>query len=229
MARAQRTGAVADLRDRRAIESARRGYRCLLRFSGVQMIKTWMAAATAVVLVGISCSAAQAQVFTPTFMSPQRSSDTGIYLNGGPGDFSVEGIWRLNLGTYDLGLRGGVADRRGAVFLVGAEFRSPLQLQDVPVSLALTGGVQAAVGDGSAAGFQAGLTVGYPVAGAAFTVVPYIHPRIALVSDFGRDQLELDPLADIGLDFVLPQNLVIRIGFGLGSPTASWGMGFAWR
>jgi hypothetical protein len=187
--------------------------------------------AAALVLGLLLGGAAQvsAQVFTPTFMSPQRSNDLGVYLSDGPGSFSVEGIWRRGFGTYDLGFRGGLADRGGVVLLLGGELRTPLQIDDVPLLLALTGGVQGAIGDGGAAGFQGGITIGYPLDEGNFVFVPYLHPRLALVNRFGRDGLELDPLADLGFDFVLPQNIAFRFGIALGGPGANWGMGFAWR
>lgn len=182
----------------------------------------------AVALLGLSPVAVEAQVFTPTFMSPQRSADVGVYLSDGPGDFAVEGIWRRNLGAYDLGFRAGIADVGGLVVLVGAEFRTPLEIADAPVEVALAGGVQGAFGEGSAAGFQGGVSVGAPIVEGNFTFVPYIHPRLAILSRFGQEDFDLDPLADVGFDLLLPQNLRFRVGFGLGGPTARWGVGFSW-
>jgi len=180
-------------------------------------------------LVGLGATDAGAQVFTPTFMSPERSADVGIYVSDGPGEFSIEGIWRRNFGAYDLGFRGGLADGDGVVLLVGAELRMPFDIQDVPLQTAFVGGLQAGIGDGGAAGFQGGATFGYPIVEPGFRFVPYIHPRLALVSRFGRDDMDLDPLVDLGFDFLLPQNLAFRVAFSLGGPTAGWGMGFAWR
>ena len=54
----------------------------------------------AVLAVLGSVGALEAQVFTPTFMAPRSSSDVGIYLSDGPGDFSVEGIWRRRFGRF---------------------------------------------------------------------------------------------------------------------------------
>lgn len=182
-----------------------------------------------VLIAAFGAEVAQAQVFTPTFMAPRAGGDLGIYLSDGPGDFSIEGIWRRNFGGYDLGFRGGVADRGDALLLLGAEFRNPLQVSDIPLQMAVTGGIQGAIGDGGAAGFQFGLTLGYAFTPDNFVIIPYIHPRIGLVNGFGRDDLDLEVLADIGFDFEFAQNLIVRIGFGLGSPTADWGIGFAWR
>lgn len=193
------------------------------------MTRMRVRAGLAAVLLVVGATAAQAQVFTPTYMSPQQSSDMGVYLSDGPGDFAIEGVWRRDFGTYDLGFRGGIADYGDVLFLLGAEFRNPLRVAEAPVVMAVTGGVQGAIGDVSAVGLQGGLTVGVEIAEAAFTFVPYLHPRLALIRSFGGDDFDFDPLADIGFDFVLPQNITIRFGVGLGGPTASWGLGFAWR
>jgi hypothetical protein len=185
-----------------------------------------------VALAVSAAGVAEAQIFTPTFMSPQPGSDVGIYLSDGPsrdGDFAVEGVWRRNLGTYDLGFRGGLADVGGAVLLVGAELRSPLQLPDVPVAMAVTGGVQGALGKASGAGLQGGLSIGYTFIESTFSFTPYIHPRIGIVNDFPGDDLDLEVMADLGFDLALPQNLIVRFGFGLGNPTSAWGIGIAWR
>jgi hypothetical protein len=172
---------------------------------------------------------ADAQVFTPTFMSPQPGGDVGLYLSDGPGSFAFEGIWRQSFGAYDLGFRAGVADSRNVLLLVGAEFRSPVALDDVPLQIAATAGVQGGIGSGGAAGFQGGVTLGYPIDEGTFRFVPYLHPRIALVSRFGRDEFELDPLADIGFDFILPPNVAFRFAIALGNPGATWGLGLSWR
>jgi hypothetical protein len=193
------------------------------------MSKRW-AGILVVALLSLSGTAVEAQVFTPTFQSPQRGGDTGVYLNGGPGDFSLEGIWRRNLGNYDLGFRGGVAGGRDPLLLVGAEFRTPVRFPEAPVIAAITGGVQGVVGGGGGAGFQGGMTLGYPLADGQLAAVPYIHPRIGLVNRIGGgDELDLDVLLDLGVDVTLQQNFVFRFGFGLGRQTARWGMGFAWR
>jgi hypothetical protein len=186
------------------------------------LLLAWMLVATLTVR-------ADAQIFTPSYMPPLQGSEVGIYVNDGPGNFSIEGIWRRNLGDYDLGFRGGIADAREAIILLGAELLVPWALVDVPVQMAFTAGVQGAIGSGSAAGVQGGITIGHPIPTGNFTLVPYVHPRLAAVSGFGRDDLELDALVDIGFDLRLPQNLIFRIGFGLGSPTADWGIGFSWR
>lgn len=173
---------------------------------------------------------ADAQVYTPTYLAPVSSGDVGIYLSEAPGDFAIEGIWRRNLGGYDLGFRVGVADADDVALLVGAQLRNPLRITDFPLALAFTAGVQAIVSDNTAAGFQAGLSIGKTFVPGDFTVTPYIHPRAGLVSQPGSDDdLESAVLADVGFDFAFQPNLSFRVGLGLGSETAEWGVGLAWR
>src|SRR5690606_9632396 len=80
---------------------------------------------------------ANAQVFTPTYMSPRASSDIGLYLSDGPGEFAAEGILRRHFGSFDIGVRGGIADTHDLSFMVGGEFRHPVAVTS-PVDLAAT-------------------------------------------------------------------------------------------
>lgn len=186
--------------------------------------------AVGLLLAGGGVQSARAQIFTPTFMAPRSGSDLGLYLNDGPGDFSLEGIWRRDLGGYDLGLRGGIGSvADDAAVLIGAELRNPLSVTDVPIDLAFTAGVQAALSSYSAAGVQVGLSAGHTFVPGDFSVTPYIHPRLALLSGFRDSGLRARVLADIGFDFDFQPNLSFRIGFGLGRETADWGIGLAWR
>jgi hypothetical protein len=174
------------------------------------------------------CAAAPlgAQVFTPSYMSPTPGGDMGIYISDGPGSFALEGIMRRPLGGYDLGFRVGVAGGDNARILLGGEYRMPL-LFAAPLDFAFTAGAQGMLGDASGAGIQAGITMGAQLPTTGVAITPYIHPRFGVVN---REPggTEATVLADVGADFGFP-NLIFRLGFGLGGPTASWGMGFAWR
>jgi hypothetical protein len=64
----------------------------------------------------------EAQMFTPTFTSPRLLNEMGVYVNDGPGDISVEGIWRGG----PLGLRVGFVDWQGGLLSLGAEYRMPM-------------------------------------------------------------------------------------------------------
>lgn len=175
---------------------------------------------------------ASAQVFTPTYQAPRSSSDLGIYLADGPGEFSIEGILRRGFGGYDVGLRGGIADTPDLSVLLGADLRNPLTAGTAPIDLAFTAGLQAIVGDATALGLQGGLNIGHtfvPTSG-GFTVTPYIHPRVALV-DWGApdDGFDAELLADLGFDFAMRSGLVLRVGLELSGPGSDWGVGLAWR
>lgn len=175
---------------------------------------------------------ASAQVFTPTYQAPRSSSDVGIYLADGPGDFSLEGILRRGFGGYDLGLRAGIADTPDLSVLLGADLRNPLTAGTAPIDLAFTAGVQGLIGDVTALGLQAGLSIGHTFlpAGGGFTVTPYIHPRVALVDWGGPDDgFDAELLADLGFDFALRSGLLLRVGVSLSDPGADWGIGLAWR
>ena len=180
-------------------------------------------------LVSLAPSA-EGQVFTPSYMAPRPAADVGVYLSDGPGSFAVEGIWRMRQGSFDLGLRGGIADTNDLSILLGGELRNRIAV-DAPLDLAVTGAVQGLINtDGrSGVGFGGGLTIGHTFDGGDIAITPYLHPRIALVSGFGDDDLDLELLADFGLDVRLTPSLDLRFGFGFGDYTADWGVGFAWR
>jgi hypothetical protein len=171
-----------------------------------------------------------AQVFTPTFQAPRTSNDIGVYLSD-IGDFGVEGILRRNFGTYDLGLRLGVASFDGASLLLGADLRSPLHMGTAPIDMSVTAGAQAVLGDVDGAGFQMGLSIGHTFVAPELSITPYIHPRLALLTPLGRrdDKLDLDLLADIGFDVAFSRSLTLRLGVGLADRGADWGIGLAWR
>lgn len=178
----------------------------------------------------IAPAQSHAQVFTPTFQAPRTSSDIGIYLSD-IGDFGLEGIFRRNLGSYDLGLRLGVADFDGASLLVGADLRSPLHMGTAPIDMSVTAGAQAVLGEVDGAGFQLGLSLGHTFVAPELSITPYIHPRLALLTPLGRtdDDLDLDLLADIGFDVAFSHSLTLRLGVGLADRGADWGIGLSWR
>ncbi|MDQ3555229.1 MAG: hypothetical protein M3409_00415 [Gemmatimonadota bacterium] len=184
-------------------------------------------------LVGTS-PALEAQISTPTFMAPRSSNDVGAYLsNPGLGQLAIEGIWRRNQGSYDLGLRGGLVDTSDdAAVTLGIEFRNPFVLGEPPVVAALTAGAQGLIGDFQRIGAQVGLSVGatfYPE-GAPFSLTPYLHPRLAVVSGLrDGDGTDVNVLADLGVDFEFAPNVSLRLGFGVGDESSSFGFGFAVR
>jgi hypothetical protein len=197
------------------------------------MSKTWsVRAALAAVATFVAVGSAGAQVFTPTYQSPRLTNDLGIHVGDAvnePGDLSVEGIWRGG----PLGLRVGFTElgNDNGALLLGAELRNPIALVGAPMGLAFTAGAQAALGDddNDAVGFQVGLTAGHTFVSPGFAVTPYIHPRLALVNEFGPgEDFNLDPRADVGFDLEFAPNFIVRFGANL-TEGADWGVGVAWR
>lgn len=179
---------------------------------------------------------AQAQVFSPPFMSPTPSSDFGVYVSD-IGDLGIEGIWRRpSRGGSDLGLRAGYADVGDGALMLGLEVRNPVILAGAPIGLAFTAGGQGLIGDGVAGfGGQVGFTAGQALPGGGFTVTPYIHPRLAVVSDLDDEdtvedesELDIDVRADLGADFNFASGISLRVDLNL-ADGANWGLGLAWR
>lgn len=169
---------------------------------------------------------AAAQVFTPSYQSPFLLRDLGVYVSDGPGDLTLEGIYR----TGGAGLRVGFVDFDSDDLLsVGADYRAPLSV-GAPIAVAWTAGAQALIGDRDAIGLQLGLTAGTRLRGSGLAITPYIHPRIAFINGFGvDDDFEADLVADIGADLELAEGVVVRLGVGLTNETADFGLGLAWR
>lgn len=188
-------------------------------------LSSTLAAAVSTAALLVLPSLGSAQVFTPSYLAPVRSSDVGIYLSEGPGDFAVEGIWRSSFGAYDLGLRGGLADTNDLSVLLGLDYRRPIALS-APIDLAATGSVQGMLGGADAAGLMAGLSIGTTLGSPGALFIPFVHPRVGLVAgDLGGD---LELLADLGFDLHL-SNLAIRFGLTIDDIASGWGVGLAWR
>jgi hypothetical protein len=179
---------------------------------------------------------AQAQVFSPPFMSPTPTSDFGVYVSD-VGDLAVEGIWRRISRGGDVGVRAGYADRGDGALLLGLELRNPVVLAGAPIGLAFTAGGQGVIGEDPLVGGQVGFTAGQALPAGTFTVTPYIHPRFAVLASLrddddaveDDDEIELDVLADIGADVEFASGVSLRIDFNLSGPGAAWGLGLAWR
>lgn len=189
----------------------------------------WLWAVLAAAAVAMSPTRALAQVFTPTYLAPRISNDVGVYLSEGPGDLAAEGILRRNFGGTMLGLRLGIADLGDTHLTIGGDVYSPLSGM-APVSLGITAGAQAVVGDLNAVGFSVGASLGYPFVSPGLVITPYVHPRLGIVNGFGQgDEFDTELLADFGVNLDFNPRLSLRLGIGLADATPDWGIGLAWR
>ncbi|HEX6367955.1 MAG TPA: hypothetical protein VF006_03415 [Longimicrobium sp.] len=193
-------------------------------------------AAALALTAALSAGAAQAQVYSPPFMSPTPTSDFGVYVSD-LGDVAIEGIWRRLTRGGDIGLRAGYADIGEGALMLGIELRNPVVLAGAPIGLAFTAGAQGLIGDDPRVGGQVGFVAGQALPAGTFTVTPYIHPRLAVVASPGGDDsnglqedddVDLDVRADIGADFDFASNVSLRFDINL-AEGASFGLGLAWR
>ncbi|HEX5869182.1 MAG TPA: hypothetical protein VFY65_02135 [Longimicrobium sp.] len=193
-------------------------------------------AAALALTAALSAGTAQAQVYSPPFMSPTPTSDFGVYVSD-LGDVAIEGIWRRLSRGGDIGLRAGYADIGDGALMLGIELRNPVVLAGAPIGLAFTAGAQGLIGDDPRVGGQVGFVAGQALPAGTFTVTPYIHPRLAVVASPGgdddnglqdEDDVDLDVRADIGADFDFASNVSLRLDVNL-AEGASWGLGLAWR
>lgn len=188
------------------------------------MKKNWMTAAAVAGAVAASVSAAEAQVFTPSYQAPVVMNDLGIYISDGPGDMALEGIYRAG----PLGLRVGFVDAGSDLISIGGELRAPME--SAPIDVAFTAGAQGLIGDFDAIGLQGGLSIGERFVTPGVALTPYIHPRIALIDGFATDDdFEAELLAELGLDAEFASNLILRLSIGLSDESPDVGIGLAWR
>ena len=169
-----------------------------------------------------------AQIFTPTFMSPRTGGSLGGYISD-IGDFAAEGILRANFGGYDLGVRGGIVDfGEDTDLTLGGEYRNPISLGVAPLDVAVTAGAQALFGDADVWGAQVGASLGATVVPGAFSLTPYIHPRIAFIDYGGESDIETELIGEVGVDFGFTGGLALRFAAALDDVGADWGLGLSW-
>ena len=168
-----------------------------------------------------------AQIFTPSFMDPRLSSSLGVYF-GDVGDLAVEGILRRNLGSFDLGVRGGFVDLGDETNLtISGEYRNRLPVS-APIDLSVTSAVQALVGDVDFTGIQFGLSLGSTFVPGSVSLSPYVHPRISFVNG-PSDDLDSDIQAEVGMAVQWDSRLGIHVAIGLDDGSPDWGLGLSWR
>lgn len=190
-------------------------------------------------------SPAAAQVWdAPTFFSPRPMDDIGVYVfqSNAPRGFDdplgVVGMWRQS-GNINLGVKAGVGDtdNAGETILVGAELYGPLGslLPNTGLELAWNVGAGAVFGDNYAVfSVPVGVSVGVRLGSGNVSILPYVHPRVALdivsVEFAGDEETDTDGsfAIDLGADVNLGSSLILRLGKSFGDRDA-FGAGLAIR
>jgi hypothetical protein len=183
------------------------------------------------IALALAPSVSEAQIFTPTYLSPTSSSDKGVYFSDGPGDYTFEGILRGTFAGLDMGARAGLGDANaaGMALLAGADLRYPVEFGG-PLDMAVSGAAQILkfTDAGSAVGFSAGLTMGHNFVEDELRFSPYIHPQLTIVS--GGNSTNVDLGVDIGFDARVTDTVVLRLGIPFDSDMNNGiGFGVAWR
>lgn len=191
-----------------------------------------------------SAPAAAQHWSTPSFQSPRRADDLGVYLIRPTEPFDgwgVAGIWRQT-GNIDLGVRGGLLaadnefdDDTELIWILGAEASGPLALfgRGSPLLAAWSLGVGGAFNSGSIIDVPVGVSIGAQLGSPGFLIIPYVQPRASFFlsdDEFGEGDEGVDLILDVGADFVVGENLIVRAGasFG-GEDVGALGIGIAWR
>jgi hypothetical protein len=172
-----------------------------------------------ILVLGVQTASAQAWD-SPAFMAPQQPGNVGLYLvDPHGGDVGVVGLWRRAGATTTLGLRAGIFNFDDVGVAVGADASRMLIRagQDLPVDVAGTLGIGATFANTTVARIPVGLSVGRRIAAQNWAFVPYVHPRVALDILTGDDSdTELSVTTDLGADFQMGDNLLLRLGIALG-------------
>lgn len=170
--------------------------------------------------------------------------DLGVYFfkSDAPRPFDdplgIVAIWRQS-GNINLGVKAGVGDtdNAGETILVGAELYGPLGslLPNTGLELAWNFGAGAVFGDDYAVfSVPVGMSIGVRLGSGNVSILPYVHPRVALditsVEFAGEEETETDGsfAIDLGADINLGSSLILRLGGSLGDRDA-FGAGLAIR
>lgn len=192
--------------------------------------------AIALVLGALCAAPVAAQTTgTPIFLAPYmagQSSDLGVYVTDPGRGFTVEGMWRVNQRTYDLGFRAGVGDSDPGptVFLVGVDLRTTVvrASESFPLDGALTVGLGGNFADGQSVGLlPVGISLGREVRleGSNTTFTPYVHPVLTPTFGDGPDDVEF--ALGLGVDIRFTPRFEVRVGAGIGDLPEGVSVGMA--
>jgi hypothetical protein len=133
-----------------------------------------------------------------------------------------------------MGYRVGLAEAPGddLAVLGGVDVSGLLAAhsRDFPLDLIWVSGVGLGVSDGALLTVPLGISVGRVVVGEGLRVHPYLTPRLVLdayLGDDARDDLDLDVVADLGMDLAFQANWMIRLAGTVGGGREAVGIGVA--
>lgn len=181
-------------------------------------------------LVTLSAAPLAAQSFFAPGLQPSqitgREATVALIDAGSTG---LVGQWRqpLSRPKTQLTLEAGFLDSDGgsSQLLLGAGVAYQLATvsANLPVDVALTGGLGLSSGGGSSLTIPVGASLGrrFELDG-GIAVTPYLHPQLALtrVSVGGYSDSDIDLNIDLGANVQIKPTMAIRLGFSLGDSEA---------
>lgn len=182
-------------------------------------------------LLIVSAAPLAAQAFFAPGLQPSqitgREATVALVDAGGTG---LVGQWRQPLSrpktqlTLEGGLLGGNGGGSSQIVLgAGVAYQFATVSADLPVDVALTGGIGLSSGGGSTLTIPVGAVLGrrFELDG-GFVVTPYLHPQLALtrVSVGSFSDTDLDLNIDLGANVQLKPTTALRLGFSLGEGSA---------
>jgi len=142
------------------------------------------------------------------------------------GSAGLVGQWRQPLSrpktqlTLEAGLIGSDGGRSSLILLgAGVAYQLATVSANLPVDVALTGGLGIAAGDGTALSIPVGASVGRRFAlEGGIAITPYVHPQLAVSRVASNTDLDLN--IDLGANVQITPTMAIRLGFSLGESDA---------
>ena len=181
-------------------------------------------------LVTLSAAPLAAQsFFAPGLQPSQITGREATVALVDAGSTGLVGQWRqpLSRPKTQLTLEAGFLDSDGgsSQLLLGAGVAYQLATvsANLPVDVALTGGLGLSSGGGSSLTIPVGASLGrrFELDG-GIAVTPYLHPQLALtrVSVGGDSDSDIDLNIDLGANVQIKPTMAIRLGFSLGESEA---------
>ena len=178
-------------------------------------------------LVTLSAAPLAAQsFFAPGLQPSQITGREATVALVDAGSTGLVGQWRqpLSRPKTQLTLEAGLLDGTAQILLgAGVAYQLATVSANLPVDVALTGGLGLSSGGGSTLTIPVGASIGrrFELDG-GIAVTPYLHPQLALtrVSVGGSSDSEVDLNIDLGANEQLKPTMAIRLGISLGESDA---------